>query len=143
MAVGTQIKYLPGMTQKKAEIQCIHLYEQAEIMRIDTYNKKVLVTLARMRIVDFSENGNSEDMPVPVVNPDHLIHDRLAQRKCVKQHLIRGTVEHLERFTGVFGDNWEEILFPRIFGDNWKEKLFARVFEGSSKELPCASPSSS
>ena len=130
MAVGTQIKYLPGMTQKKAEIQCIHLYEQAEIMRIDTYNKKVLVTLARMRIVDFSENGKSEDMPVPVVNPDHLIHDRLAQRKYVKQHLIQGTVEHLERFTGVFGDNW-------------KEKLFARVFEGSSKELPCSSPSSS
>jgi hypothetical protein len=72
-----------------------------------------------------------------------LIHDRLAQRKYVKQHLIQSTVEHLERFTGVFGDNWEEILFPRIFGDNWKEKLFARVFEGSSKELPCASPSSS
>ncbi|KAM6533168.1 hypothetical protein FALCPG4_006182 [Fusarium falciforme] len=112
-------------------------------MRVDTYNKNVLVTLARMRIVDFSENGNSEDMPAPVVNPDHLIHDRLAQRKYVKQHLIKDTVEHLERFTGVFGDNWEETLFPRIFGDNWKEKLFARVFRGSSKVLPCANPSSS
>lgn len=143
MAAGTQIKYLPGMTQKKAEIRCIHLYDQAEIMRIDTYNKNVLATLARISIVEFSENGNSEDMPVPVVNLDHLIHDRLAQRKYVKQHLIQDTVEHLERFTGVFGDNWEEILFPRILGDNWKEKLFARVFEGSSKELPCASPSSS
>ncbi|KAL6352901.1 hypothetical protein LRP88_13376 [Fusarium phalaenopsidis] len=130
MAAGTQIKYLPGMTQKKAEIQCIHLYDQAEIMRIDTYNKNVLVTLARMRIVEFSENGDPEDMPAPVVNPDHLIHDRLAQRKYVKQHLIKDTVEHLERFTGVFGDNWEE-------------KLFARVFGGSSKELPCANPSSS
>lgn len=143
MAAGTEIKYLPGTTQQKAEVECIKLYDQAEIERIDTYNKRLLTTLARMRIKEFSANGNSEDMPVPVVNPDHLIHNRLAKRKYVKQRLIDNTVEDLKRFTGVYGDKLEEILYPRIFGDNWREKLFARVFKDGSKELPNTSPSSS
>ena len=84
MAAGTRIKYLPGMTQKKAEIQIIHLFDQAEIMRVDTSNKNVLTALARMRIADFSKNGYSKDKPVPEVSPKHLINNRFAKRKSVK-----------------------------------------------------------
>ncbi|KAL2692103.1 hypothetical protein Neosp_002508 [[Neocosmospora] mangrovei] len=118
MAAGTRIKHLPGMTQKNAEIQIVHLFDQAEIMRVDTYNKNILTILARMRLVDMAKNGYSKHKDPPEVNPKHLIGNHLAERKHLKQHLIKDTVEHVERFTGVFGDNWEDTLFPRIYGDN-------------------------
>ncbi|KAI8723858.1 hypothetical protein NCS52_00242600 [Fusarium sp. LHS14.1] len=143
VAAGTRIKYLPGMTQKKAEIQIIHLFDQAEIMRVDTFNKNILAILARMRLVDMAKNGHSKHQDPLEVNPKHSIGNHLAERKYLKQHLVKDTVEHVERFTGVFGDSWEDALFPRIYRDSWRENFFDRVFKGSSKALPYASPSSS
>ncbi|RSM14627.1 hypothetical protein CEP52_001162 [Fusarium oligoseptatum] len=51
------------MTRGKAEAQSAHIYDQAEIMRLDTHNKNTLITLARQRIMRFSENGVGKNIP--------------------------------------------------------------------------------
>ncbi|RSL69136.1 hypothetical protein CEP54_002460 [Fusarium duplospermum] len=51
----------------KAEAQCAHIYDQAEIMRLDTHNKTTLVALARQRI-DWFKYCNAHD-PVPANDP--------------------------------------------------------------------------
>ncbi|RSM20088.1 hypothetical protein CDV31_001167 [Fusarium ambrosium] len=81
VATSGEIDYLLGMTRGKAEAQSAHIYDQAEIMRLDTHNKTILLALARQRIVRFSENGVGKNTPPPPsVHHDDLTDDRLIPR---------------------------------------------------------------
>ncbi|RSL64829.1 hypothetical protein CEP53_003921 [Fusarium sp. AF-6] len=63
VATGGEIDYLPGMTQGKAEAQCAHIYDQAEIMRLDTHNKNTLITLdwIKYRNAHYPATANDPD----------------------------------------------------------------------------------
>lgn len=69
-----KVSYHPYTAYESAQVQSMRVFDQAEAARAEDFNKRLLISLARSRIVAFAKNGSGlEDSPSPLIAADHQL----------------------------------------------------------------------
>ncbi|KAL6352903.1 hypothetical protein LRP88_13378 [Fusarium phalaenopsidis] len=71
------IIYNPGMSEFKAMKRCITIYDLAEKDRVNGFNRRLVLAIARKRISRFAQSGNvGDDESLPEIDRDDSIEER-------------------------------------------------------------------
>ncbi|KAJ3465404.1 hypothetical protein MRS44_006062 [Fusarium solani] len=101
-----KINYRPDTTYESTQIQSMRIFDQAEAARAEEFNKRLLIALARNRIVAASKNGNGlEDSPSPLIAADHQLGKRLFTPDLSGPQILEQTRKQLQLLRGYYGDN--------------------------------------
>ncbi|KAJ4210513.1 hypothetical protein NW767_000786 [Fusarium falciforme] len=106
-----KINYHSDTTYESAQIQAMRIFDQAEAVRAEEFNKKLLLNLARNQIVAFAKNGNDpENSPSPLIAAEHQLGKRLFEPKLSGPQLLKQTRKQLRLVRGYYGDNYMGLL---------------------------------
>ncbi|KAM0426244.1 hypothetical protein ACHAPT_008596 [Fusarium lateritium] len=88
MAPPEMVRYNPGMTYTRGVSRCISVYDQAERDRVNSFNRQLLLGLARRRIIKFVQFGSAGPAGFgPEIAPEDKV-----QRRFVVLRLARDAV---------------------------------------------------
>ncbi|KAJ4192702.1 hypothetical protein NW755_003849 [Fusarium falciforme] len=113
-----KINYHPDTTYESAQIQSMRIFDQAEAARAEGFDKRLLIALARNRIVALAKNGNDPgNSPSPLIAADHQLGKRLFEPKLSGPQLLEQTRKQLRLVRGYYGDNYMGLLqHSNLFG---------------------------